>query len=182
MEQNILIYPDNGEELISMYLPGGESSPQIRELRTLEAYLQNKLDPRDPRRKELMRLPVTEVHQRVTNMRKIIFHLSMKAFATDVCNQQCEICEQNFYDAPNGEEAQWIAESRMPDIYEKGEYERLAAWWSGLPQEQQLEIVRENFEQCEDMEDEELLAEFYIDRFWQNIRVDLKEELYRQYA
>lgn len=182
MENKILILPDNAEQIVVLYLPEGENSSLIRELRMLEFYLQNRLPPRDPQRWKLSQLSHAEILGRMKKLRIELFRLSLSTFITQACEKQREMCLINFYAAPCGEEAEWISDSRMPDIYLVGEYERLNCWWNGLASDRQQQICKENTvlgtQEDEDIVDENNDPEY----FWSAVSLEKKRELFQRYS
>ena len=132
MEYKNLTLPDNAEQLAAMYGPNGDDSPLMGELHLLESYLRNELPPQAPQRCELDRRTVTDIRRRMIELKAEIFRSALLEFTRQACEEQRDICLTNFYDAPCGEEAEWIGGSRMPDIYLQGEYERLHDWWNNL--------------------------------------------------
>ena len=122
MEYKNLTLPDNAEQLAAMYGPNGDDSPLMGELHLLESYLRNELPPQAPQRCELDRRTVTDIRRRMIELKAEIFRSALLEFTRQACEEQRDICLTNFYDAPCGEEAEWIGGSRMPDIYLQGEY------------------------------------------------------------
>lgn len=183
MEYKNLILPDNAEQLVAMYGPNGDDSPLTGKLHLLESYLRNNLPPQAPQRRELDRRTVTDIRRRIVELKAEIFRSALLEFTRQACEEQRDICLTNFYDAPCGEEAEWIGSSRMPDIYLQGEYERLHDWWNGQAKDRKERIFQEETPAYFGAEeDDNGHRPDEPDMFWLQLSLEAKREIYREYS
>lgn len=160
---NALFLPGNERELVDTYLD-----------RALFSALAEKYD----------RLQENDNSDTAKDMRKQVFHAAMRSFANSLCERQCGICEQAYWKAPCGEEAEYINSAPMPDLCADTEaYDTMERWWLELSLEQKLDIAGAYegiFSPIYDMtiSDEDLDSE--VDEKWSELAVDDKFLIYEK--
>ena len=108
MMENIFILPGNEQELFNRYLDNNEYGPLKERLELVRKALSNKLSP-DERNKHGLNVGVHELSMERKELERKIFQMALKSFAERVCDEQRALCEQGFWQAPCGKEAEYIS-------------------------------------------------------------------------
>ena len=106
--ENIFILPGNEQELFNRYLDNNEYGPLKERLELVRKALSNKLSP-DERNKHGLNVGVHELSMERKELERKIFQMALKSFAERVCDEQRALCEQGFWQAPCGKEAEYIS-------------------------------------------------------------------------
>ena len=113
MMENIFILPGNEQELFNRYLDNNEYGPLKERLELVRKALSNKLSP-DERNKHGLNVGVHELSMERKELERKIFQMALKSFAERVCDEQRALCEQGFWQAPCGKEAEYISSGSGP--------------------------------------------------------------------
>lgn len=113
------------------------------------------------------------------------FQSAMRLFACRLCERQRQRCEEAYWNAPCGEEAECVRSAPMPDLCADTEaYEAMERWWSELTPEQKLDIIGAYEGLFNDpvydmtKSDDELDTE--ADKRWSGLSIDDKNLIYER--
>lgn len=181
---DILILPGNEQELFDHYFDKIRYAGLLERYALLKKAINNTL-PIQERRIHKLTGNVTELIKEKQQLEHKLFQVAIFSFAARVCEEQKEICEQQFWIAPCGEEAEYITGSRMPDLCDDPVlYTQIKDWWQSLNLEQMKETAA-SFEDdfgpvySEGSDDDE--AENLLDRRWQCLPLESRERIYNHY-
>ena len=77
----------------------------------------------------------------VRNWKKDI-PMALKSFAERVCDEQRALCEQGFWQAPCGKEAEYISSAPVPDLVtDVKQYKTICRWWEKLSDTRRLKVA-----------------------------------------
>lgn len=176
----ILILPGNEQELFDSYFDKIKYSALQERLTLLKGAIHNTLPVQECRRHKLTG-DVMEMLREKEQLQRKLFQAVLHSFATRICEKQKEICEQQYWAAPCGKEAEYISTCRIPDLYHDPLlYTRIKEWWFDLNLEQIQEIActfKDDFSSLNS--DNE--TEDYIDRCWQTLPLEARERIYKHY-
>lgn len=179
----ILILPGNEQELFDRYFDNTKYAELKERHVLLKKAISNTL-PIPERRRHKLTDNVAELIKEKQELERKLFQAAIHSFAARVCEEQKAICEQQYWIAPCGEEAGYITTSRMPDLCDDPVlYTQIRDWWLGQEFEQMKEIAATfggDFDiVCLVEEDDEI--ENIIDRCWQGLPLESREQIYKYY-
>lgn len=181
---DILILPGNEQELFDHYFDATKYANLKKRHSLLQQAINNTL-PIQERRRHKLTGDITDLLKEYHQLTRKLFQVTIFSFAVRVCEEQKEICEQQFWIAPCGEEAEYITGSRMPDLCDDPVlYTQIKDWWQSLNLEQMKEtatIFEDDFGPVysEGPDDDE--AENLLDRRWQCLPPESRERIYNHY-
>lgn len=181
---DILILPGNEQELFDHYFDATKYADLKERHSLLQRAINNTL-PIQERRRHKLTGEVADLLKEYHQLTHKLFQAAMFSFATRVCEEQKEICEQQFWIAPCGEEAEYITDGRMPDLCDDPVlYARIKDWWLALDLEQMKEIsaiFEDDFGPVysEGSDDDE--TESLIGRRWQCLPLESRKRIYNHY-
>lgn len=141
MMENIFILPGNEQELFNRYLDNNEYGPLKERLELVRKALSNKLSP-DERNKHGLNVGVHELSMERKELERKIFQMALKSFAERVCDEQRALCEQGFWQAPCGKEAEYISSAPVPDLVtDVKQYKTICRWWEKLSDTRRLKVA-----------------------------------------
>ncbi len=157
----------------ALLLPGNE-----REL--VDNYLDRTLFPELAEKYDCLKDGNSDTSE---DIKRQAFQSAMRSFANRLCERQCQRCEEAYWDAPCGDEAEAIQSAPMPDLCaDLEEYDTMERWWLDLTLEQKLDITGAyeglfNDPVCDmTKSDEELDSE--ADKGWDGLSIDDKNFIY----
>ena len=141
MMENIFILPGNEQELFNRYLDNNEYGPLKERLELVRKALSTKLSP-DERNKHGLNVGVHELSMERKELERKIFQMALKSFAERVCDEQRALCEQGFWQAPCGKEAEYISSAPVPDLVtDVKQYKTICRWWEKLSDTRRLKVA-----------------------------------------
>ena len=98
--EDILILAGSDQELIDRYLDKEKNAPDYAQLKELEE-------------KHGRGYGLTDTVY--AQLKRRLFQSALKNFVSRVCQEQRDLCEQGFWEAECGDEAEFICQAPMPD-------------------------------------------------------------------
>lgn len=176
----ILILPGNEQELFDCYFDKIKYAALQERLTLLKGAINNSL-PVQVRRRHKLTGDVMEMLREKEQLQRKLFQAVLHSFVTRVCEKQKEICEQQYWAAPCGKEAEYISASRIPDLCDDPLlYTRIKEWWFALNFEQMQEIActfNDDFSSLSS----DIEAEDDINHCWQTLPLESRERIYKHY-
>ena len=99
--EDILILAGSDQELIDRYLDKEKNAPDYAQLKELEE-------------KHGRGYGLTDTVY--AQLKRRLFQSALKNFVSRVCQEQRDLCEQGFWEAECGDEAEFICQAPMPDL------------------------------------------------------------------
>lgn len=112
---NILIIPGNEQELLDRYFDNNKHALLKERLELVRKAASNTL-PVKERREHKLNVDVCELVKERKVLEKKMFQAALASFAEQLCREQRKLCEQAFWQAPSGEEAENIISAPTPDL------------------------------------------------------------------
>lgn len=176
----ILILPGNEQELFDCYFDKIKYAALQERLTLLKRAIRNTL-PVQERRRHKLTGDVMEMLKEKEQLQRKLFQAVIHSFATRVCEKQKEICEQQYWAAPCGKEAEYISACRIPDLYDDPLlYTRIKEWWLALNLKQMKEIARTFKDDLSSLSSDDE-TENNIGRYWQTLPLETRERIYKHY-
>ena len=123
------------------YLDNYKYGPLKERLELVRKALSNKLSP-DERNKHGLNVGVHELSMERKELERKIFQMALKSFAERVCDEQRALCEQGFWQAPCGKEAEYISSAPVPDLVtDVKQYKTICRWWEKLSDTRRLKVA-----------------------------------------
>ena len=125
--EDILILAGSDQELIDRYLDKEKDATDYAQLKELEE-------------KHGRDYGLTDIVY--AQLKRKLFQRALKNFVLRVCQEQRDLCEQGFWEAECGDEAEFICQAPMPDLVtDIEEYERMCRWWHDLDDETRFDLA-----------------------------------------
>lgn len=85
---------------------------------------------------------VHELSMERKELERKIFQMALKSFAERVCDEQRALCEQGFWQAPCGKEAEYISSAPVPDLVtDVKQYKTICRWVEKLSDTRRLKVA-----------------------------------------
>lgn len=125
--EDILILADSDQELIDRYLDKEKNATDYARLKELE---------------EKQGRDYGQTETAYAQLKRKLFQMALKNFVSRVCQEQRDLCEQGFWEAECGDEAEFICQAPMPDLVaDIEEYERMCRWWHDLDDDTRIDLA-----------------------------------------
>ena len=181
---DILILPSNEQELFEHYFDVTKYAALKDRHTLLHKAIHNSL-PIQERRRYKLTGDVSDLVKEHRQLTRQLFQAAMLSFAERVCEEQREICEMQYWNAPSGEEPEHIIAARMPDIGDDPIlFTRIGEWWISLACWQMKEIVadfKDDFGCVYTDDNNDLEIEESIEKRWQSLPLESRKRIYNYY-
>lgn len=139
--EDMFILPENERELFDRYFDNDKYGPLKERLELVRKALSNKLPPGE-RNKHRLNVDVRELLDEKESLKKRMFQTVLRSFAELVCHEQRALCELGFWQAPCGEEAEYISSAPVPDLVtDVRKYKTICRWWEKLSDTKRLKVA-----------------------------------------
>lgn len=140
-DSDLLIIPASKQDLIDLYFDKKENESLWVQYQQNEQNIRIALSDPNSYYEPL----VSQIKKRVdesAQLNRRIFQIAFMAFARRICRYQVEICDHEYWNAPCGQESEYIQASPMPDVCaDKKLYDQMMQWWDKLNAENMLHIA-----------------------------------------